>query len=182
MKIRKMILLVILLIAIDQIIKLIINAFFIETTFVFIPSLVEFTPVFNGKHSYINVLLNQYFDMDLGLWIHVISFLIFQAFILFLYDFARYNLSISTKLLDYAMVLQLSAMICALIGNLLWEKGTLDYIYLKPLFIFDLKDLYNTCFIVLFLLTLLIYRKQLNSIKISTFLIHATNRFQKKDL
>ena len=182
MKIRKMILLVILLIATDQIIKIIINAFFIETTFVIIPSLVEFTPVFNGKHSYINVLLNQYFDVDLGLWIHVISFLIFQAFILFLYDFAKYKLSIGTKKLDYAMVLQLSAMICALIGNILWKKGTLDYIYLKPLFIFDLKDFYNTCFMVIFPLILLIYRKQLNSIKTSALLNHATNRFQKKEL
>jgi len=171
---------IIFLISIDQIIKIVINAYFIETNFVIIPSLFEFTPIFNGKHSYINILLYNNFNIDMGLWIHVISFMIIQAFILLLYDFLRCKIHNNAKILDYAIVFQLSAMICALIGNLIWEKGTLDYIYLKPLFVFDLKDLYNTCFMILFPLTLLIHRKHFDSIKMSGLISHLINRLQNR--
>lgn len=169
-----------LLITIDQVIKIVIYNYFLETNFVIIPSLFEFAPTFNGKHSYANVLLHENFNIDLGLWIHVIFFMIFQAFILLLYDFLRSKLTKDSRILDFAIVLQLSAMICALIGNLIWEKGVLDYIYLKPLFVFDLKDLYNTCFIVIFPLTLLIYRKQFDSIKMGDLIKHPKKRLREK--
>lgn len=180
MKIRRMILLIVLLISTDQIIKIVINAYFFDAHFAIIPSLLEFTPIFNPKHSYINALLYENFNVDLGLWIHVVSFLIIQAIILLLYDLLRSKLHNNTKILDFAIVFQLSAMICALIGNLIWEKGTLDYIYLKPLFVFDLKDLYNSCFMVLFPLTLLMYRKQFGSLKMNDWVLHPLNRLHKK--
>ncbi len=167
-----------LLITIDQLIKIVIYNYFLETNFVIIPSLFEFSPIFNGKHSYVNVLLHEKFNIDLGLWIHVISFLIFQGFILLLYDFLRSELRKDSKILDFAIVLQISAMICALIGNLIWEKGTLDYIYLRPLFVFDLKDLFNSCFIVMFPLTLMIHRKQFDSIKIADLIMHPIKRLK----
>ncbi|MDR1169287.1 MAG: hypothetical protein LBK97_00440 [Prevotellaceae bacterium] len=59
-----------------------------------------------------------------------------------------------------------SCELCALSGNLLWEKGVLDYVYLKPLFVFDLKDIYVDVFICLFLVYALNNRKQLKNIKL----------------
>jgi hypothetical protein len=46
----------------------------------------------------------------------------------------------------------MAAVLCALIGNIIWRKGTLDYIYLKPLFVFDLKDVYSDFGIIIFLI------------------------------
>ena len=179
MKIRLMIVLIMLLITIDQLIKIVIYNYFLETSFVIIPSLFEFSPLFNGIHSYANVLLNDYFNIDLGLWIHVIFFLIYQGFILLFYDFLRSKLRKDSMILDLAIVFQISSMICALIGNLIWEKGTLDYIYLKPLFVFDLKDLFNSCFVVMIPLTLLIHRKQFDSIKMVDLIMHPIKRLKK---
>ncbi len=54
-----------------------------------------------------------------------------------------------------------AAIICALSGNIIWKNGTLDYIYLKPLFIFDLKDMYVDFGIVAFLFYAIKNRVQL---------------------
>ena len=58
----------------------------------------------------------------------------------------------------------MAAVICALIGNLIWKNGTLDYIYLKPWFVFDLKDLYVDLGIVTFLIYVLKNRRQLKKL------------------
>ena len=151
MKLRTIIFWIFILIIVDQTIKIIIYSFFLESQFEIIPSLFEFKPFFNDKHSYINSLIYKNFNFDIGFWPHIIFFLFGEIAILFLYDFLRNNIFEYKKLLDTAFIFQMSGMICVLIGNLIWKKGTLDYIYLKPLFIFDLKDLYLNCFAVTFL-------------------------------
>lgn len=181
MRIRTIILWTILLIIIDQSIKIIINCFFIECHFVIIPSLLEFIPKFNDKHTYGNVLLHENFNIDVGLWIHIVFFLIYQIIVLFLYDFLKSKMSKKSRILDLALIFQLSAMACVLIGNLIWKNGTLDYIYLKPMFIFDLKDLYNSIFICLFPLTLLVNRKQFDTIKMSDLTLHIKNRLKRNN-
>jgi lipoprotein signal peptidase len=67
MKIRTVVLWGIILVVIDQIIKIIVNSYFLECRFDIIPSLFEFSPTFNTKHSYFKVLLHKYFDVDMGL-------------------------------------------------------------------------------------------------------------------
>ena len=140
MKTQEIILWTLLLIIIDQVIKIITNSYFLESHFDIIPSLIELKPTFNDKHSYFNSLLNRYSNLNIGLEIHLSLFLIAEIVILTLYSFFR-SFSDNIKLLDIAIIFQMAGMICALIGNLIWENGTLDYIYLKPLFIFDLKDI-----------------------------------------
>jgi len=58
----------------------------------------------------------------------------------------------------------MAAILCALIGNIIWKNGTLDYIYLKPLFVFDLKDSYSDIGIILFLIYAFKNRVQLKLI------------------
>jgi hypothetical protein len=55
----------------------------------------------------------------------------------------------NTKLCDFTFIFCVAAYVCSITGFTLWEKGCLDYIYLKPLFVFDLKDLYGNCATVL---------------------------------
>ena len=166
MSIRKIIFLICLLVFIDQIIKIVIYSFFMEVKFEIIPSLFEFKPFFNVKHSYVNNLLYKYFNVNLGLLLHVGLYLfILIIFIPSLWLTFRNNIHENKKLLDVAFSFMIAATICAISGNVIWQKGTLDYIYLKPLFIFDLKDLYSNCFTILLLFYVFKNRAQLKKIK-----------------
>ena len=151
MKTHTIILWIFILIIADQVIKIIINSFFLESQFEIIPSLFEFRPSFNDKHTYVNSLVHREFNVNIGLWPHIIMFILIEVVIFILYSYFRNNIHERKTLLDVSFVFQMAGIICALIGNLIWKNGTLDYIYLKPLFIFDLKDLYISCFAIMFL-------------------------------
>ena len=180
MKARTIILWIFILIIIDQIIKIVIYSFFFETHFEIIPSLFEFKPIFNDKHSYLNVLLNKKFSIDLGLWFHMGLFLFGEIIFLAFYFYMRKNITGNKTLLDIVIIFQSAGLICGLIGNLIWEKGTLDYIYLKPLFIFDLKDLYLNCFAVLFLVYLHKNRFQTKTIKLKDIILNIKESINAK--
>jgi len=167
MKAQKIICWILLLIVLDQTIKIIINSFFLETQFDIIPSLFEFAPTFNDKHSWVNYLFYENFNVNMGLWFHIILFLFIGIIVSTFYGYCRNNIVENKKLLDATFIFFTAGFVCALIGNLIWEKGTLDFIYLKPLFVFDLKDLYiNCCFIPLFLIYANKNREQIRTIKI----------------
>ena len=166
MKLRTIIFLILTLVVADQVIKIVINAFFLETQFEIIPSLFEFKPFFNVKHSYINSILYKHFDVNLGLLFHVGLYLFILIMLIpSLWLTFRNNIHENKKLLDVAFSFGIAAAICAISGNLIWQKGTLDFIYLKPLFIFDLKDLYSNCFVILLFVYAFKNREQLNDVK-----------------
>ena len=162
MSTQKIIFGVFILTIVDQVVKIIINNFFFECQFEIIPSLFEFKPIFNDKHSYVNDLLYKNFNINMGLWFHIVLFLFIEFVILTLYFNFKKIISKNQKLLDLALVFQLAGVVCALLGNLVWKEGTLDFIYLKPLFVFDFKDLYIDCFVVLFMIYV---HKNYNEIK-----------------
>lgn len=140
---------ILLLVLLDQIIKYVINFYFLESHFNIISGLLEFLPTFNNRHSYIGSLLYKYHNVAMGFFIHLIIILPAECLIISFYSFLR-NKFQNTRLLDVAFIFQLSGAICWLIGNFR-TNGELDYIYLKPLFVFDLKDVYNNCFVVFWL-------------------------------
>lgn len=175
MKTKEIIWWIFLLVIIDQATKIVIYHFYMDTHFEIIPSLFEFSPVFNDKHSYVNYLLNQKLNINMGLWIHMVIFTVAEYIILALYVFLR-SLSKKTKLLDIGITFQIAGLICALLGNIVWEKGVLDFIYLKPLFVFDLKDLYNNCFVVLLLIYVHKHREKVNTAKIKEVINQLRNR------
>jgi len=168
-----------LLIIIDQAIKIVINTFFLETRFEIIPSLFEFKPVFNIHHSYFNSLLYNKYQINIGLLPHIILFLFAGVIMFMLYNILKKNISNNAKLLDIAIIFALAGFFCGLSGNLIWKKGTLDYIYLKPLFVFDLKDIYINCFAVLFLVYFLKNKPQIDAIKTKDTISYVKNMFNK---
>ena len=151
MKLKPFILWIIALVIIDQTLKIIINAYFLESQFVIIKSLLEIKPVFSDLHSYPNALLNYYFGINVGLLPHLIIFAIGMFIMLSVYLTLK-KIEQNRKLLDCAFILLFAAFCCALIGNLIWKKGTLDFIYTKPFPTVDMKDLYVNCFVFLFLI------------------------------
>jgi len=180
MKARTVILWTLILIVIDQSVKVIINAYFLGCKFDIIPSLVEFNPTFNVRHSYVNTLLNDNFGLNVGLLPHIILYLFIGILIYAYFSYMR-NMIVGHKMLiDGAFIFLYAGLFCALIGNLIWEKGTLDYIELKPLFVFDLKDIYIDFGIVLFLLYVIKNRNQLNQpIKTNDVFQQAISRLKK---
>ena len=158
MKIRTMIWWVILLVVIDSAIKIIINGYFLDVRFDIIPNLFEFRPKFNDHYSYVNHL----FGLGMGFWVHVIIYCFLPIILLVLYDMFSV-ISNNRKLFDTAFVFCFAGYICGVIC--LVTGGCLDYIYLKPLFIFDLKDLYVNCFEVLFFIFLFKNIKSMKTVK-----------------
>ena len=75
----------------------------------------------------------------------------------------------------------MAALICALIGNLVWKNGTLDYIYFKPWFVFDLKDVYIDFGVGFFLIYAFKNKNQLNPIKSRDVFLYAKSRFIKNN-
>lgn len=165
MKVRNIICWIIVLVILDQTVKLFIYHNYLDLRFDIIPSILEFRPTFNTKHSYVNSLLYNNFGFDAGFWPHIILFIIIEIVFLFLYLYLRNNTQ-KNRLLDIAFIFQTAGILCAYAGNILWREGTLDFIFLKPLFVFDLKDLYLNCFLVLFLMFYLKNQKRLNEVKI----------------
>ncbi len=178
MKIRNVVFLTLFLIVLDQAVKLIIIAYYFDVTFPIIPSLLDFRPKFNDKHSYVNVLLNQYLGVHVGLLPHIILFIAIQFVMILLFGYFRKNIK-NNRILGVAFAFQMSAMACAMLGNLVWKQGTLDFIYLIPFFIFDLKDLYSNCFILLFFIYVNSVKKALDKVHLSDVIIYAKEQFCK---
>lgn len=154
MRYKNLFLWVVLLVAIEQFIKLIIRAYYMEVGFEIIPPLFYFLPKVNTNYSYINDLLG----LGISKTTHIVTAIIGFLIILFLHDFFRTILTTTNKLRNTAFAFGLSGILCVLIDNA-FLGGSLDYIYLKPLFIFDLKDIYLNCFVFLMLYNLLFIEK-----------------------
>jgi len=114
-----------------------------------------------------------------GLLPHVILYLLIGVLSFAYYSYYRNNIRENTKLLDISIIFLYAVLICALIGNLVWNRGTLDYIYLKPLFVFDLKDTYADAVIVLFMIYAIKNRTQLNLVKSRDVFLYMKNRLKK---
>ncbi len=179
MKTRTVILWIFVLVATDQAIKIIINTHFVDEHFVLIPSLVEFKPTFNDKHSFANVLLNRYLNINVGLLPHLVLFLFIGTAISSYFFYLRNNINKGARIIDTSIIFLFAGIICALIGNLIWEKGTLDYVYLKPLFVFDLKDVYGDIGAILLLLYATMNYKQLRPVKSKDVFLYVKKRLVK---
>lgn len=154
MKIRNIIPLIILLVLIDQGVKLIVYTSFIDTNFEIIPKVLDFKPTFNSKYSFVNDSIYKNTGMDAGLLFHIILFAIIW-FIQFVgYKFFK-SIDLHNKTIDVSMAFFTSAVICAYLGMLVWEKGIVDFLHFKLHFnfVFDLKDVYINCFVALFFIS-----------------------------
>lgn len=182
MKTRKIIIWILLLILIDQLVKLIIYNVLSDVHFELIPNLIEFKPTYNAKHSWVNSLLNKNFGINVGLYFHRLLYLFLGIALPMYFSFLREKIALDNKLIDIATIYMTSAIVCALLGNIVWTKGTLDYIYLKPWFVFDLKDVFVDIGVVFFLVYAFKNRKELDKsikeTKLKTIYFMTVNRFK----
>jgi signal peptidase II len=130
---------ILLLTAADQIIKIIVKNYY-GVTIPIIEKILYFMPKLNNKYSWINSL----FDLGLGKAVHIIfaGVLLFIAYFGFEYYYMKKGQSNIMCLMETFLV---SGALCSLIDKIFWN-GSLDYIFLKGFFVFDLKDCYITTF------------------------------------
>lgn len=151
----KFICLVGLFVLLDQAVKLYISSNHMDKSFNILFDFVSFAPVLNTKYSWVNNL----FDLGIGKTIHILINIGLSALIILVYSFIGrcYN---RTRLTEAAFLFIIAGSVCSLTDKLFWN-GSLDYIQLKGLFIFDLKDVYITVFEVIIIAMLVFNYKNL---------------------
>ncbi|WP_278601198.1 signal peptidase II [Clostridium tertium] len=139
------------LMLIDQGIKLIIKLFYFDNYFEIIPKFLSFDPIINTDGSWLNARF--------GLGVEFSSLIILNALAVILFiEVYRYYLSKGNKDFwsDMAFLFILSGALCSLIDKTFYG-GSLDFIGISNLFIADIKDIYINLGILFFIM--LIYMK-----------------------
>ena len=153
MKTKTVLLWAVVLFVIDQTVKIVIDQYFLDVRFDILPPLFYFRPIFNHDYTWINGL----FNLGMGYWAHILMFCFAIVIMVVVYDLFK-TISNNAKIINIAFIFAFATAFSALIGTIIWG-GCLDYIHLKPLVIFDLKDLYMNIFLILFFLHCIKNRK-----------------------
>jgi signal peptidase II len=142
-----------LFIAVEQFIKVIINCFYLNENAAILSPWLYFKPVFNRDYSWINSI----FHFGISKWIHITVNGFILIILLLFYRYITQQIC-KNKTINISFVFILSGIICSILDKVIWN-GSLDYIYVKGFFTFDLKDVYIDIFIA-FVLIQMIFRTQ----------------------
>ena len=148
----------ILLIFIEQGIKIIIYNNYMNNSFPIMKPWLYFEPMFNVDYSWINSML----QLGVGKYVHIFIVLVMIAFILIFYKFLSSHVE-NTLLIDTTFGFIIAGAFCSLIDKVFWN-GSLDFIYVKGFFTFDLKDVYINVFIGLVILMCIFNYKGLRKV------------------
>jgi signal peptidase II len=163
------------LILLDQAIKIFIAVNYMDTEFDLPGGILAFKPYINEYYSWINSV----FQMGIGLMAHILLNALIVIITMVIYGFVR-DKNPSDKYVGSLFAFVLAGGLCSLIDKLAWG-GSLDYIWLKGFFIFDLKDVYLTVFDCLLIAAVLFNYKDFRKIStgrmLSELLIYIKNRY-----
>lgn len=146
---------IIALVVIDQAIKIVIYKCFFALRLNIIGDLVIFYPKQNTKMSWGGHFIEILSDKGVTVAINLLILLIFMT----AYNYYRTKKPAGSLGVKLIYVFGLAAVVCSLIDKVCWN-GSLDYIALKGLFIFDLKDCYITVAEVLFVFIAIKYNAE----------------------
>lgn len=158
-----------LLVLIDQTVKIVIFKVFMKCEFDIIVKVLRFNPELNTRLSYggnffeilsspfVTILLNI-----LALFIFLSGYMLYQA------KRARTSFLVKT-----IMICGIAGCLCSLIDKLFWG-GSLDFLQIPTLFIFDLKDCYLTVAEVIFVVIGILHSRE---ISVKEYLHFCCNKF-----
>lgn len=149
---------VIILVIIDQVIKIVINNNFFDKKFRILPPLLYFEPMFNRQYSWINSML----QLNIGKYVHISLVAIISILIYLFYQYLNKQFG-TNKIINIMYAFIFSGAMCSLIDKIFWN-GSLDYILVNGFFTFDLKDVYINIFNGLLILSLFLKNKVLKQI------------------
>lgn len=148
---------VIILVLIDQVIKIIIAEAFMQCEFDILHEAIRFNPVINTRLSYAGNYIDMFSSPLFAVILVALSVFLFLSGYM-LYRTKRTRTSFSVKLI---MICGIAGCLCSLIDKLFWG-GSLDYIQIPNHFIFDLKDCYLTVAEIIFVVVGIIYSKEIS--------------------
>ncbi len=160
---------VLLLVIIDQAVKIMISKLFLNCEFDIIGKVLRFNPVINTCLSYggnFFELLSSPFVMIL---LNILAlFLFLSGYMLYQAKSSRTSFRVKT-----IMICGLAGCLCSLIDKLFWG-GSLDFLQIPTLFIFDLKDCYLTVAEVIFVVIGILHSRE---ISVKEYLHFCCNKF-----
>lgn len=149
------------LMALDQSVKILIAGRYMEESKDIIKGVVVFHPIINTYYSWVNSL----FNMGISWTVHIVFNILVILLSLLLFSYVRRK-NPTDRYVFWLFTFLFAGMFCSLTDKLFWG-GSLDYIWLKGFFIFDLKDVYLTAFEILMIAAVLFNYKGLRNIKTS---------------
>ncbi|APF26923.1 signal peptidase (SPase) II family protein [Clostridium sporogenes] len=158
----RVILPVLILVLIDQSIKIYIHNNFMDKEFYILGSILGFKPIINTKYSY----FNSFSNMGISLLTHIVLNIVILLLFIAIFDFIKERYT-AHKIVYCLFVLVCAAAICSLIDKVFWG-GSLDFISFKNFFIFDLKDVYISVFEIVTMLCVILNYKKLEAINEKT--------------
>lgn len=138
----------VLLMLIDQGIKLVIKLWFFDTRFDIIPNFLSFHPIINTQGSWINARFGTGINFGALILVNLVALFLFT-------ECYRYYIHKGNKdfFADLCYVFIMAGALCSLIDKVFYG-GSLDFIGISSLFIADLKDIYINMAIFFFVLTI----------------------------
>jgi len=122
------------LVALDQMIKWVIYRYFMDVEIKWLGDRVYFSPGFNKDISWISSKTGINFGVEVHICISIIA-----VIILILLGKQYFNKYAKMKYMVWAYWITLAGVICSAIDRIFWGTS-LDYIFIKGYFVFDLKD------------------------------------------
>lgn len=165
---------IILLITIEQVIKIVINNNFLNRKVPILPPFLYFQPMFNRDYSWINSM----FQLNVGKWIHIVLVAIMLILIYLFYMYLNKQL-MTNKIINFMFIFLFSGAMCSMMDKILWD-GSLDYIFVNGFFTFDLKDVYIDIFIGLLIVSLVFENKVIKQINDMNILEEFTKYILRK--
>lgn len=155
---------------VDQIIKMIISNSFMKYEFEIIPHWLRFNPGQNINLSWLGNFVDIFSNSFIMVVFNILAIFIFLSGYL-LYREKTKQTKISVRII---MSFGLAGCFCSLIDKLFWG-GSLDYLQIPTLFIFDIKDCYLTISGIIFVVVGSINSKE---ISVNEYLCFCGNKFR----
>lgn len=169
-KFKPFIIPVLFLMLLDQLIKVIISSAFMHYNFDIISGFIRFNPKINTNLSWAGNHIDIFSSLIVAVVLNVFALFIFLSGYL-LYRAKRNQTSFSVRII---MVCGLAGCLCSLIDKLLWG-GSLDFLQIPKVFVFDLKDCYLTVSEILFVIIGVFHSKE---ISVKEYVLFCCNKFR----
>ena len=161
-----------LLVLIDQTVKIVISKVFMKCEFDIIPKMLRFNPELNTHLSYGGNFFKLLSNPFVTILLNILALFLFLSGYM-LYQAKRVHTSFLVKMI---MICGIAGGLCSLIDQLFWG-GSLDFLQIPTLFIFDLKDCYLTVAEVIFVVIGILHSRE---ISVKEYLHFCCNKFNEE--
>lgn len=157
---------------IDQIVKVVISISFMQYDFDIVPHLLRFNPKLNVNLSYVGNFIDAFSNLYFMIFLNIlVIFVLLSGYMLYKAK-GKQNALASNLIMTCGM----AGSICSLIDKLFWG-GSLDFLQIPGMFIFDLKDCYLTVAVVVFVIVSILHGKE---ISVKEYVRFCFNKFKLK--